>query len=66
MATTVVDRQTTIPRAKAACKRAAEAVLKDKKVVVALVDDRFEQNDLFGDAIGHAKPPLQALVTYCP
>ena len=39
MATTVVDRQTTIPRAKAACKRAAEEVLKDKQVVVALVDD---------------------------
>lgn len=37
---TVVDRQETIPRAKAACKRAAEAVLKDRKVVVALVDDK--------------------------
>ncbi len=35
----VVDRQAAIPRAKAACKRAAEAVLKDRKVVVALVDD---------------------------
>ena len=37
---TIVDRQKAIPRAKAACRRAAEAVLKDKKVVVALVDDR--------------------------
>ena len=36
---TVVDRQAAIPRAKAACKRAAEAVLKDRKVVVAIVDD---------------------------
>jgi hypothetical protein len=24
-----------------------------------------EQNDLFADAIGHAKPPLEALVAYC-
>ena len=39
MSATVVDQQTTIPRAKAACKRAAERVL-DRKVVVALVDDR--------------------------
>ncbi len=37
---TIVDRQKAIPRAKAACRRAAEAVLKDKKVVVALVDDK--------------------------
>ena len=36
---TVVDQQTAIPRAKAACKRAAEAVLPGKKLVVALVDD---------------------------
>jgi len=36
----VVDRQQAVPRAKAACKRAAEAVLKDKPVVVALVDDK--------------------------
>jgi len=36
---TVVDQQTAIPRAQAACKRAAERVL-DRKVVVALVDDR--------------------------
>jgi probable rRNA maturation factor len=34
-----VDRQRAIPRAKAACKRAAEAVLEDQPVVVALVDD---------------------------
>ncbi len=39
MAATVVDQQTAIPLAKAACKRAAEAVLGDRKVVVALVDD---------------------------
>ncbi len=39
MAATVVDRQTAVPRAKAACKRAAEAVLADRPVVVALVDD---------------------------
>ena len=39
MAATVVDRQTAIPRAKAACKRAAESVLKTRKVVVALVTD---------------------------
>jgi probable rRNA maturation factor len=36
---TVVDRQRAIPRAKAACKRAAEAVLGKRKIVVALVDD---------------------------
>ena len=35
----VVDRQTAVPRAGAACKRAAERVLKGRKVVVALVDD---------------------------
>jgi probable rRNA maturation factor len=34
-----MDRQRAIPRAKAACKRAAEAVLPDQQVVVALVDD---------------------------
>lgn len=39
MSATVVDQQRAIPRARAACKRAAEAVLKDRKVVVALVDD---------------------------
>jgi len=36
---TVVDRQTAVPRAKAVCKRAAEAVLGARPVVVALVDD---------------------------
>ena len=35
----VVNRQIAIPRAMAACKRAAEAVLGRRKVVVALVDD---------------------------
>jgi probable rRNA maturation factor len=39
VAATVVDRQTAIPRAKAACKRAAEMVLGKRKVIVALVDD---------------------------
>ncbi|MDH3590296.1 MAG: rRNA maturation RNase YbeY [Planctomycetota bacterium] len=39
MVATVVDRQTAIPRAKAACKRAAEHVLGARKVVVAIVDD---------------------------
>jgi len=34
-----VDRQTAVPRAKAACRRAAELVLEDRKVVVALVND---------------------------
>jgi len=37
---TVVDRQTAVPRAKAACRRAAELVLGNRPVVVALVDDR--------------------------
>ena len=39
MAATVVDRQQAVPRAKAACKRAAELVLPGRKLVVALVDD---------------------------
>ena len=39
MAAIVVDEQTAIPRAMAACKRAAELVLENRKVVVALVDD---------------------------
>jgi len=39
MAATVVDRQKAVPRAKAACKRAAEVVLPGRRVVVALVDD---------------------------
>lgn len=39
MAAIVVDEQTAIPRAGAACKRAAELVLQNRKVVVALVDD---------------------------
>lgn len=39
MAVSVADRQTAVPRAKAACKRAAERVLEGRKVVVALVDD---------------------------
>jgi probable rRNA maturation factor len=36
----VVDQQRAVPRAKAACKRAAEAVLGSRPVTVALVDDR--------------------------
>ncbi len=39
MAATVVSQQTSVPGAKAACKRAAEAVLGTRKVVVALIDD---------------------------
>ena len=39
MVAIIVDEQTAIAGAKAACKRAAELVL-DRKVVVALVDDR--------------------------
>lgn len=39
MAATIVDQQTAVRRAKAACKRAAEAVLGRQKVVVALVTD---------------------------
>lgn len=39
MAVSVADRQTAVPRAKAACKRAAERVLEGRKAVVALVDD---------------------------
>ena len=39
MTASVVDEQNAIPRAGAACKRAAELVLKNRKVVVALVDD---------------------------
>ena len=40
MSVHVTDQQTFIPRAKAACRRAASAVLGDRKVVVALVDDK--------------------------
>ncbi len=40
MSVHVTDQQTFIPRAKAACRRAANAVLGDRKVVVALVDDK--------------------------
>jgi len=36
----IADNQDFIPRAGAACRRAAEAVLGDRKVVVALVDDK--------------------------
>jgi probable rRNA maturation factor len=40
VAVTVVDRQRAVPRAKAACRRAAELVLQGRPAVVALVDDR--------------------------
>lgn len=40
MSVQIADNQTFIPRAGAACRRAAEAVLGDRKVVVALVDDK--------------------------
>jgi len=39
VAAIVVDEQSAIPLAKAACKRAAELVLEKRKVVIALVDD---------------------------
>jgi hypothetical protein len=36
-----------------------------EKIVAGKAPGLKEQNDLFTDAIGHAKPPLQALVAYC-
>jgi len=40
MVAIIVNEQSVIPGARAACKRAAELVLDRKKVVVALVDDK--------------------------
>src|SRR5262249_28873879 len=43
-----------------------QAVLKlREKSLAGAVPGLKEQNDLFTDAIGHAKAPLQALVAYC-
>lgn len=43
-----------------------QAVLKlREKIIAGEAPGLKEQNDLFTDAIGHAKPPLQALVAYC-
>jgi len=36
-----------------------------EKIIDGKAPGLKEQNDLFTDAIGHAKPPLQALVVYC-
>jgi hypothetical protein len=36
-----------------------------EKIINGQAPGLKEQEDLFGDAIGHAKPPLQALVAYC-
>ena len=40
MSVQIADQQEFIPRAKAACRRAVEEVLGNRKVVVALVDDK--------------------------
>jgi hypothetical protein len=36
-----------------------------EKIIAGQASGLKQQNDLFADAIGHAKPPLQALVAYC-
>ena len=36
-----------------------------EKIIVGKAPGLKQQEDLFTDAIGHAKPPLQALVAYC-
>lgn len=36
-----------------------------EKIIAGQVPGLKQQEDLFTDAIGHAKPPLQALVAYC-
>jgi len=51
----VVDRQRAVPRAAGACRRAAEAVLGDRPVVVALVDDRTIA-ELHGRYLGEPGP----------
>ncbi len=55
MSVQVTDQQTFIPRAKAACRRAASAVLGDRKVVVALVDDKTIA-DVHGRFLDDATP----------
>ncbi len=43
-----------------------QAVIKLREAIIAgKAPGLKEQNDLFTDAIGHARPPLQALVAYC-
>jgi hypothetical protein len=43
-----------------------QAVVKlREKIIAGEVPGLKQQDDLFTDAIGHAKPPLQALVAYC-
>ncbi|MDP6466392.1 MAG: hypothetical protein QF918_01540 [Pirellulaceae bacterium] len=36
-----------------------------EKIIAGQAAGLKQQNDLFADAIGHARPPLQALVAYC-
>jgi hypothetical protein len=36
-----------------------------RKILAGEAPGLKEQNDLFTDPIGHARPPLQALVAYC-
>src|SRR5260370_26800030 len=36
-----------------------------EKIIAGKAPGLKTQNDLFTDAIGHAKPPLQALAAYC-
>jgi hypothetical protein len=43
-----------------------QAVIKlREKIIAGEAPGLKEQNDLFTDPIGHARPPLQALVAYC-
>jgi 6-phosphogluconolactonase len=42
----------------------AVIALRDK-IIAGQAPGLTQQEDLFSDAIGHAKPPLQALVAYC-
>jgi probable rRNA maturation factor len=55
VAAIVVDEQSAIPGAGAACKRAAELVLQKRKVVVALVDDA-RMAELHERFLGQAGP----------
>jgi hypothetical protein len=36
-----------------------------EKIIAGQASGLNQQEDLFSDAIGHARPPLQALVAYC-
>jgi hypothetical protein len=40
-------------------------ILLREKIIAGQAPGLSKQSDLFGDAIGHARPPLQALVAYC-